>query len=258
MKVKKLYLTAMLIAIVVYSMVYINTVFAVQDEQINESAFNESPLPQNYLGANFKDGEIAYEISNAISHTTNTFQCVIRMEKNNETSNNSSVIFGNYNYYNAISNSVYEKNKYVNYEIDKNGNVVVDWAKETLTFTSTDVRTGEWIHIAVVRNEEEKCFKLYINGELVEISDSYVDIDLTGNAFRHRIGTHKETGVDKIFRGEIAHVSVYTSSRSQEEIYDDYSDILNVSYKNRSSDLVVSYNLEFGEDIIYDNSINNG
>ena len=257
MKLKKIYLLGMFVAIFSFMTIYAHKVFAVGDEMFSEANEIESPLPDNYLGADFRGGEIAYQVTEAINKTANTFQTVIRMEKNDYTSNNPSVIFGSYNYYNSLTNSVYECNKYVNYEIDKNGHVVVDWAKTKITFSSVDVRINEWIHIAVVRDVDAECFHLYINGVLKETSTSYSNVEIDGNEFKQRIGTDcRHSSMHSPFYGEIGHVSLYSSSRSESDIYNDYIDVLNISYKNRSRDLIASYNLKIGQDIIYDNSIN--
>ena len=257
MKLKKIYLLGMFVAIFSFMTIYAHKVFAVGDEMFSEANEIESPLPDNYLGADFRGGEIAYQVTEAINKTANTFQAVIRMDKNDYTSNNPSVIFGNYNYYNSLTNSVYECNKYVNYEIDKNGHVVVDWAKTKITFSSVDVRINEWIHIAVVRDVDAECFHLYINGVLKETSTSYSNVEIDGNEFKQRIGTDcRHSSMHSPFYGEIGHVSLYSSSRSESDIYNDYIDVLNISYKNRSRDLIASYNLKIGQDIIYDNSIN--
>ena len=258
MNIKKIYLVGILSTFLLFSLIYVGVVNAAQNEEIGAlTTKTGAPLPENYLGANFKGGEIAYQVTKAINHTANTFQAVVRMEKNNYTSNNSSIIFGNYNYYNALTGSVYECNKYVNYEIDKNGHVVVDWAKTRIIFTSVDIRTNEWVHIAVVRDIKAKCFVLYVNGILTEKSNVYSDVELDGNEFKQRIGFDCSHGSLSLpFYGEIGHVSLYYSPKTESEIYDDYSDILNISYKTRDYDLAVSYNLEHGQDVIYDKSIN--
>ena len=53
-------------------------------------------LPENYLGADFSHGEIAYILDRPIDVTLNTFSALIRMEKNHHTTEYKSVIFGSY------------------------------------------------------------------------------------------------------------------------------------------------------------------
>ena len=223
------------------------------DKNANEVV---APLDSNYVGASFVYGEQAYQLTNAISETANTFEACIRMEKNSYTTSTKSVIFGNYNYYNSISSC----NKYVNYEVNANGNVCVYWMGTLTTFTSTDVRTGEWVHIAVVRDTSDTTFKLYINGVLAETSATNVENSLkevSGNYFRQRIGGDLRDGETKRpFWGEIGHISLYKSSLNAESVLQDYQDVLNISYKTRSDDLVFSTNLRLGDDIAKDNSIN--
>lgn len=209
-------------------------------------------LGENYVGADFEGGEYAYRLKKAINSSINTFQAFIRIEKNQETLSKESVIFGNYDNYDTIAFNSYSST----YKVDKNGNVCLEWCGEEFVFESFDVRTGEWVHIAVVRDVNSRNLKLFINGILQETLDSYPSKELTNNYFTHRIGCGIKNNIKYSFLGEIGHISCYSSSRTSTEIYDDFSNVYDVNWKNRDSNLLFSAMLEIGDTYIYDLSAN--
>ncbi|MBQ8406957.1 MAG: metallophosphoesterase [Clostridia bacterium] len=225
----------------------------------------DKPLAETYIGADFTSGgnnyqgEIGYELGKAIACSINTFECCIRMYNNTYTSTQSSVIFGNYNYYNDTS----DNRRYINYEVNTSGNVVVKWAGEEYVFTGTDVRTGDWEHIAVVRDPVENTFTLYQNGVLVETSTAITVPEVTGNWYKQRIGGDRldvytagftTQPMHYTFRGEIGHVACYADALTQKEVQADYQDVTAVTGLNRDEDLLFSAMLTLGKNVVYDRS----
>lgn len=209
-------------------------------------------IDENYIGADFSGGEIAYRLDSAISENINTFEAWIRMEKNECRS----VIFGNYNYW-------YSKDKYircVNWEITKDGYVSVWWAGTRITFTSIDVRTSEWIHVSVVRDTAQQKFLLYINGQYQETASGYANADTTGNSYRQRIGgdcRHPGEDVRKYpFYGEIGQITCYSSVRTADQIKKDYEEHYKISHLTRDNSLLFNTMLMVGDTVAQDTSIN--
>ncbi len=216
----------------------------------------DKPLAETYIGADFTSGgnnyqgEIGYELGKAIACSINTFECCIRMEKNAYTSQVDSVIFGSYNQYNDNA----DNKEWLNYQITPNGNVQVKWKGSAYTFTSTDVRTGDWEHIAVVRDPVENKFTLYVNGENVEETTMTVS-EITRNTYCQRIGGDRiDASQHYTFRGEIGHVACYADTLTQAEVQADYQDVTAVTGINRDEDLLFSAMLSLGKNVVYDRS----
>jgi len=206
-------------------------------------------LAENYIGADFSYGEIAYILDRPIDVTINTFSALIRMEKNHHTESYKSVVFGSYCYYN--------KTHYANLEVNVDGNVVLSWTNTNYVFASTDVRTGEWVHISVVRDLAQGKLHLYVDGVLAETLDRCPTTETTGNYYRQRIGGDSTESARKYgFWGEIGHVSCYADARTADEIAADYADVRAINHFTRGDDLLFSVMLALGDNIAYDKSAN--
>lgn len=216
-------------------------------------------LADNYLGADFSGGQCSYIINEPIAGTVNTFECWIRMQKNAYNSANKSVIFGNWSNGNAANTNKI----YTNWEVLENGRVAANWLGQTVRFYNTDVRTGEWVHVAIVRDTEDKTFKLYLNGELDEISNVYIAQDVpTTRDYQldsHRIGNaiyETDAQRKKCFNGEIGQITCYWSTRDAQEVKDDYDHSATISAQTRDNDLILNYRIQLGERYLYDTSAN--
>ena len=209
-------------------------------------------LEDNYVGADFKGGEFAYELENAIDSSINTFEACIRIEKNHNTLIKDSVIFGNYDNYDSLAYNTYAST----YRVNVDGNICLDWCGEEYIFTSTDVRIGEWIHIAVVRDLSSKALKLYLDGKLIETINDCPTKELTNNFFEHKIGCGTKSNKRYPFLGEIGHIACYSSVRTDEEVHEDFNNVYDVNWKNRDNDLLFATMLELGDNYVYDLSKN--
>ena len=210
-----------------------------------------APLAQNYVGADFRGGEIAYQLDAPIDRSVNTFAACIRLERSAYTVKKGGVIFGNYHANNANSTN----NRYSNLGVNEQGNVYLDWTKTRYVFDKVDVRTGEWLHLAVVRDKAAGKLLLYVNGALAQTLDTCPTSETDGNWFCHRIGgdlTEDETKYP--FWGEIGHVACYASARTAQEIADDSRDVSAVSYFTRGEDLLYASMLTLGDEIVTDRS----
>ena len=112
------------------------------------------------------------------------------------------------------------------YGYDKNG---VATAKD-IKFTNVDVRTGEWMNLAIVK--ESDAVVCYVNGEQKQsISDSnsyHSDILLQPFAF----GGENRSNNNYYFQGNIKSFTLYKDARTAEEIMSSYKYGVSTSDKN--------------------------
>lgn len=207
------------------------------------------PFNENYNGIDFTNNDFAYILDKAFNDTINTFEATI---KTNKDANQRCVIFGNYNYYNAVGNSYNAQN----FELTEQGKLRVYWKGKNVYFTNYDFRNGEWTTLSVVREKDNKTFSLYINGALNETQSLASDPgDINYNGYRHRIGGDaRENSAKYPFLGEIASITCYQTSRTNDEILDDYKNLLNISVVNRGLDLLFHTIISPLNDISYDSS----
>ncbi len=93
--------------------------------------------------------------------------------------------------------------------------------RATIKFDQVDVRTGEWMHLAVVK--ESDAVVCYVNGEKAQsVANSqkyYKDDILQPYAF----GADNRSGNSYYFRGSVKGLTVYKDVRTAEEINSDYT-----------------------------------
>ena len=198
------------------------------------------------VGADFRNRIIKYQLENPFVETPNTFEAIVKLEK--ETSGDNGYIFGNTTF-STVS---------VNYRVDSNGKLVVEWNsyEKLVTFEKTDLRTGNWEHIAVVRNKENNSFDMYLNGNLIESLVVGVGKDVKDFSLPHLIGgDYNSRNALKIpFNGMIKQITVYSSSLTADEIERDYLNSDNISYKTRDNLMFNGY-LSLGDIIVKDTSL---
>ena len=150
-----------------------------------------------------------YKLVKSISTPINTFEATVYFPKNFVSTERGGVIIGNYN-----SNV-----DCVNFEIYSDGSPRVYIHKSGTTynfvFDKANVCTGEWVHIAVVRETSSK-MSCYINGELVQsITKSAPDVKDTDV---HILGGDQRSGNEQYFKGRIKNVALYDDARTVDEI----------------------------------------
>ena len=164
------------------------------------------------------EGPNIYEATQRADRTPTTFEAWIRLPKS-AASGRGGVIIGNY----GDSTS-----PCINLEIHNGGNPRLYWLGRTSSdladckFTDINVCTGEWLHLAVVRDKTKRKVHCYINGELAST------IDLPLNAVRNMlcvepfvVGGDLRDGNAQYFKGSIRSVAIYDSVRTAQEIKND-------------------------------------
>lgn len=114
---------------------------------------------------------------------------------------------------------------YISLLINEEGYLRLNWNNEEVlhVFKSKDFRTNNWEHITLVRDKENKCFKLYSNGVLLETKTGGVGTDNKG-IYAPAIGNDiRPTGTRYPFTGKIADVAVYTKALNESEVLEEYN-----------------------------------
>lgn len=178
-------------------------------------------------------------LAKTVTENYKTFEAMIKVDPDEY-----GVLYGN-------NNGAPSPNS-VNLEINKNGNIVYraydtthtssNACHNTVTFNNPSVTTGEWVHIAVVIDEENMEFRCYINGTLVDTVT--MERLLTVNPPRAMyLGRDYRTGSGlKQYNGEIIYLVTYSDVRSESEIR---YDVMNGA--EYCDELISYYDMKFAD-----------
>lgn len=127
----------------------------------------------------------------------------------------------------------------VTVETDTNGTVNATFGRKTVTFDGIDVRTGTWIHIAVIGQPESGKVILYLNGSEIQeksLSSHYFDNpDISeshiGNNFRMLRSLH----------GEFSDLRLWDDARTADEIRDNMKKVIVPDTEGLIADFLLSY-----------------
>lgn len=157
-----------------------------------------------------------YETSSALTAAPRTIETWIKVDTD-ASSDRLGIIVGNYG----------TDGSQLDLEIRKNGNPYLFWkpygeSSVTVNFSDVDLRTGEWIHLAVVSTKAEA--KCYINGELKQtVTASFNDIG-ADTLSKFMIGGDYRTGNTRYLQSStVGAVALYSDSRTAEQIAADYT-----------------------------------
>lgn len=200
----------------------------------------------NVIGKDFSKGIYTYSLQDKFYESPNTIEAWIKLGLASQNESYG-VIFGNYNEFNEGS---------VNLSVNKDSFIELNWNSEEIvvTFNNYKLKKDTWYFISVVRDKENKCFKLYIDGELKQTININVGQE-PKSFFEYRIGADWADWHDAKtpFKGQILSVSAYSKALSSKEVYEDYIDGDNISYLNRDSLLFNTY-LDYKSEIAIDTS----
>ncbi len=117
------------------------------------------------------------------------------------------------------------------YYSDVSGNV------RDLRFNNVDVRTGDWAHIAVTFDFEQRIISFYLNGEIAQIVTCEYDLAPDITRYQFVLGGDNRSNNGNFFNGLIRSLSAYSDIRTEKEIAHSaqygtnlYADDLIVSY----------------------------
>ena len=196
--------------------------------RLNDASANKNNLVYNgklWQGGAIVDGETGgmafsaelYKLGKIIDKPIYTFEATVYFPEGYIASNRGGVIIGNYT----------TSADCVNFEIHSNGAPRVyfkDSANKVydIVFSNVNVYTGEWVHVAVVK-EGASTFSCYINGELKQtVSKSAPDI-VTSDI--HVLGGDLRSGNEQYFKGRIKNLALYSDARTADEIKADMTSV---------------------------------
>jgi len=109
--------------------------------------------------------------------------------------------------------------------VDSNGVPVLDWVcdKElsySWRFDDVNLRTGEWTHLAVVRDVEAGRIFCYVNGQNADLYKERFSMDIAP-VTAYCIGGDHTAKNENFFTGQIHNVAVFSSARTPEQIAED-------------------------------------
>lgn len=176
-----------------------------------------------------------YRTSKTLSRGVNTFEITLMFP--NDTEGEGGVL---------LSSFSPDSESYLNIEVTSNGNPLILWrgkyGVDSYTFGNVRLYNGQWTHLAITRDIENKTLKCYINGDLIQT------ISLFGPVFCENYytepfavgGDHKIDNPD-YFRGRMKNVKAYYDVRSEEEIRSDYlgnNDVHEIAFFYNMTDLI--------------------
>ncbi len=171
-----------------------------------------------------------HKIDKTLSALPLTVEAEIYLPKN--YTERAGVIFGNYagtakNYSFEIQKGGIPRLYYT----DANGK------DQSILFNTVDVRTGDWVHLAVSFDYANKTISLYLNGELKETAACTVDMRPAITDINFVLGGDNRSGNAQYFKGEIRFLAAYSTVRTAAQIKQDYKRDINFFDK----DLLLCY-----------------
>ncbi len=125
--------------------------------------------------------------------------------------------------------------------------LVLDGGAVNYTAKGIDLRTGEWLHIAFVRDTEKGEINFYINGQIASMCYATATGTTTGRAAV--IGNDTTFSKETAFEGAMRHLALFSDARTADEIAKDA-----VKINASEEGLVAYYKLLTAVNNVYDDS----
>ncbi|WP_339315101.1 Ig-like domain-containing protein [Paenibacillus sp. FSL R10-2734] len=179
----------------------------------------------NGVGTSFADGLDAVT-QKRLAEAPRTVEAWIKVPANLPNGQRIGVILGNYfdNYYDDISR--------FNFEINQNSNPRIYWKSGLgnpidYVATNVNVKTGDWMHLAITLDEVGNKAVTYVNGEKMHEEQFKVPLPKDRTAREMKIGSdyrgYTNGKPSMKFNGELADVRVWSTVRTAEEIKNNYN-----------------------------------
>lgn len=158
----------------------------------------------------------AYRLEKIIDTPAHTYEATVYFPKEYLATERGGVIIGNYGILPCANFEIYSNGAPRLYIADKSGTVY------NFVFNNVNVYTGEWVHVAIVKEGASK-YSCYINGELKQtLTKSAPDV-VTGDV--HVLGGDLRSGNEMFFRGRIKNVALFSDARTAAEIKADMTSV---------------------------------
>lgn len=182
-------------------------------------------------GATFTKDDLFFT-SSPLSKLPSTYEATVKFPAGTPSSTRGGVIAGDFLNMTTTCFS---------FEIHKNGNprlYFIDGNKTAHSFIFTDVNvyTGEWVHLAIVKDSTAKTITCYVNGTAAQTISQSAPASITLKSASCIGGDHRPEN-EQYFKGSIKNVSFYSDVRTAAEIKADASGTLD------KDNLIGSYNL---------------
>ncbi len=158
-----------------------------------------------------------YKPAKTYDRTPNTFEAWVKLDKS-VASTRGGVILGNY----GVGNSV------INFEVHQGGRPRLYWTESNgknsdWVFTGVNICTGEWVHMAIVRDADAGKVYCYIDGVLKQTLTMAADKgrEDTIPAGGLCIGGDVRGGNGQYFKGAIREIAVFSEMRDEDQINSD-------------------------------------
>jgi hypothetical protein len=154
-------------------------------------------------------GDLNYiELSKPWPETPNTFACWMKIDTDFPSGQRVGVMLGNYNVA-----------KNINWEIHTSGHPRIWWNNGSIDWkiNQYDMRTGEWEHIAFVRDTVKKQIFFYLNGRLAATLDRVAE-DANPDTFSY-VGADRRGAGTHVFKGQIDELAVFGKALSPNEVF---------------------------------------
>lgn len=180
-----------------------------------------------------------YQTQVPLSVLPATFEATLKLSP--DTAGRGGVILGSY---------VAAKVACVNFEVHENGAPRLYIIDENATvydikFKTVNVCTGEYLHLAIVKDSAAGLVCCYINGELAETQQLATPEQVT-LAKQMGLGGDIRSGNGQFFKGSLKNVTIYENARSAEQVRADSQGDLD------TSGLIGSYELSDRQDVFSD------
>ena len=194
-------------------------------------------------GMTFTAGKL-YSLSKNLEKAPLTFEAVIRLPKG--YTDRAGMIISNYagNSKTGITLQ-FNSGKQLELYYELNTTAFKSIRHKFTQIPVSSVATGEWVHIAVIKDDAAGKAHAYINGEFVQTADAatgeygYFTSGMDTPALC--IGGDHRSGNSQYFKGEIREIALYSDIRTADEIKADYAGI-----KAENDNLMVWHKLSAG------------
>lgn len=205
-------------------------------------------MDETYIGADFSSGIYSYQLTKKFDKDPKTIETWVRLgELPNDQAGG--VIFSNYEYYNSSA---------IKMSVNKNREIEFTWnnGQVNIVFSEYYLPVDEWVHLAIVIDDNNSCFNLYVNGIKNQSVSSFTGTTSLSD-FKFIIGGDWSNWrvCKNPFQGEIAQVTVYSKALKAKQVYEDYLYGDSINSDNRT-DLLFNGKLAFECEGVIDTSIN--
>jgi len=147
------------------------------------------------------------ELTNGFTAIPNSFAAWVKVDSNYPAETRVGVILGNY----PVANGI-------NWEVHTSGRPRVYWAANLLNWiVNDDLRTGQWEHMAFVRDPVQNLFNFYRNGRLTAVLTNAGPSLLPAEA--PYVASDRRASGFQPFRGALDELTVFGRSLSSNEVF---------------------------------------